>query len=188
MKLRPQVHALDDPYHQEDIRPDALLGNKARSPFQYKGGDNMSYSDKKALKQLPEASIWPKSSGTREHDHRELVEYIDELFIDIPSLPDYCITARLNTEFQGQASVWYTELKENHGGRVRLSKSTEMVLGYGKRPCHLKVTITLWKKIHMSGVLESLKDLKPLILKMNINMRNHKVLKKVPGELEHALK
>ncbi|MBW0500131.1 hypothetical protein O181_039846 [Austropuccinia psidii MF-1] len=27
-----------------------------------------------------------------------------------------------------------------HGGRVRLSKSTAMGLGYGKRPCHLKMT------------------------------------------------
>ncbi|MBW0555815.1 hypothetical protein O181_095530 [Austropuccinia psidii MF-1] len=30
MKPQPQGHALDDPYHQEDIKSDALLGNKAR--------------------------------------------------------------------------------------------------------------------------------------------------------------
>ncbi|MBW0495307.1 hypothetical protein O181_035022 [Austropuccinia psidii MF-1] len=28
MNAQPQGHALDDPYHQEDIKPDALLGNK----------------------------------------------------------------------------------------------------------------------------------------------------------------
>ncbi|MBW0460335.1 hypothetical protein O181_000050 [Austropuccinia psidii MF-1] len=32
MNPKPQGHAFDDPYHQEDIKPDALLGNKARSP------------------------------------------------------------------------------------------------------------------------------------------------------------
>ncbi|MBW0576308.1 hypothetical protein O181_116023 [Austropuccinia psidii MF-1] len=37
-----------------------------------------------------------------------------------------------------------------HGGRVKSSKGTAMVLGYGKRPCHLKMTNTLWTKIHMS--------------------------------------
>ncbi|MBW0470742.1 hypothetical protein O181_010457 [Austropuccinia psidii MF-1] len=31
MKPQPQGHSLDDPYHQEDIKPDASLGNKARS-------------------------------------------------------------------------------------------------------------------------------------------------------------
>ncbi|MBW0523196.1 hypothetical protein O181_062911 [Austropuccinia psidii MF-1] len=37
-----------------------------------------------------------------------------------------------------------------HGGRVKSSKSTEMVLGYGRRPSHLKMENTLWTKIYMS--------------------------------------
>ncbi|MBW0521664.1 hypothetical protein O181_061379 [Austropuccinia psidii MF-1] len=45
MKRQPQVHYLDYPYHQEDIKPDVLLGNNARSPSQYQDGDNMSYSE-----------------------------------------------------------------------------------------------------------------------------------------------
>ncbi|MBW0562564.1 hypothetical protein O181_102279 [Austropuccinia psidii MF-1] len=56
MKPQPQGHAMYNPYHQEDIKPDAPLGNKARSPSEYHDEDNMSYSEKEALKQLPEAS------------------------------------------------------------------------------------------------------------------------------------
>ncbi|MBW0477291.1 hypothetical protein O181_017006 [Austropuccinia psidii MF-1] len=77
MKTQPHGHILDDPYHQEDIEPDALLVDKARYPSQYQDGDNMSYPEKEALKQLPEASIWPKLSGTGEYDHMKLINYID---------------------------------------------------------------------------------------------------------------
>ncbi|MBW0489098.1 hypothetical protein O181_028813 [Austropuccinia psidii MF-1] len=94
-----------------------MLVNKARSPSQYKDGDNMSYSEKESLKQLPEASSWPKFSGTREYDHIELMVYMDGLFIDVPSIPDYWITARLNTAFKGHSSIWYTEMIEIHGRR-----------------------------------------------------------------------
>ncbi|MBW0576796.1 hypothetical protein O181_116511 [Austropuccinia psidii MF-1] len=121
----------------------------------------MSYSEKEALKQLPGASSWPKFSATGKYDHMELIYYIYGLFIDVPSIPDYWITARLNKAFKGHAIIWYREMEKMHGGRVRLSKSTEMVLGYGKRPFHLKTTSTLWTKIHMSDVLDSPKDLKP---------------------------
>ncbi|MBW0522386.1 hypothetical protein O181_062101 [Austropuccinia psidii MF-1] len=47
----------------------------------------------------------------------ELRDYIDGLFIDVPSIPDYWITAILNTAFKGHASIWYTERKEIHGRR-----------------------------------------------------------------------
>ncbi|MBW0566838.1 hypothetical protein O181_106553 [Austropuccinia psidii MF-1] len=97
IKPQPQGHVKDTPYHQDDIKPDAMLVNKARSPSQYQDVDNMSYSEKEALKQLPEASSWPKFSGTGEYDHMELIDYIDGLFIDVPIIPDYWITARLNT-------------------------------------------------------------------------------------------
>ncbi|MBW0465346.1 hypothetical protein O181_005061 [Austropuccinia psidii MF-1] len=75
----------------------------------------MKYSEKEALKQLPEASNWSKFSGVGEYDHMDLIDYIDGLCIDVPSIPDYCIAARLNTAFQGHASVWYTEMKEISG-------------------------------------------------------------------------
>ncbi|MBW0550429.1 hypothetical protein O181_090144 [Austropuccinia psidii MF-1] len=103
----------------------------------------MSYSKKEELKQLSEDSIWPKIPGTGEYDHMELIDYIDELFIDVPSIRDYWITVGLNTEFKGNASIWYTEMKEIRGGRVKSCKSTAMVPGYGRRPCNFKMTSTL---------------------------------------------
>ncbi|MBW0527820.1 hypothetical protein O181_067535 [Austropuccinia psidii MF-1] len=171
MKPQPQGHVMDNPYQQDDIKPDSMFMNKERSPSQYQDGDNMSYSGKEALKKLPEASSWPKFSATEEYDHMELIDYIDRIFFDVTRLPDYWITARLNKAFKGHSSIWYAEIKESmaeetgHGGRDKSSKSTSMVLGYGKRPCHLKMTSTLWTKIHMSGVSDSLKDLKQLLLK-----------------------
>ncbi|MBW0469576.1 hypothetical protein O181_009291 [Austropuccinia psidii MF-1] len=64
MTPQPQGHVLDNQYHQDNIKPDAMLMNKATSPSQYQDGDNMSYSEKEALKQLSEAFSWPKLSGT----------------------------------------------------------------------------------------------------------------------------
>ncbi|MBW0497606.1 hypothetical protein O181_037321 [Austropuccinia psidii MF-1] len=65
----------------------------------------MSYSEKEYLKQLPEASTWFKLSGTGEYDYIELIYSIDGLFIDLQIIPDYWITARLNTVFKGHASI-----------------------------------------------------------------------------------
>ncbi|MBW0514608.1 hypothetical protein O181_054323 [Austropuccinia psidii MF-1] len=93
IKTQPQGHVMDNPYHPDEIRPDFMLGNKARSPSQYQVGDNISYSEKEALKHLPEASIWPKFSGTGEYYYMELIYHIDGLFIDVPRIPDYWITA-----------------------------------------------------------------------------------------------
>ncbi|MBW0530928.1 hypothetical protein O181_070643 [Austropuccinia psidii MF-1] len=80
------------------------------------------------------------------------------------------------------------EGETGHGGRVKSSKSTVMLLGYGKRQCRLKMTSILWTNIHMNGVLDSLKDLKAIDPQMKIQMNNHKRLTQIPGELEHAVK
>ncbi|MBW0518291.1 hypothetical protein O181_058006 [Austropuccinia psidii MF-1] len=117
MKPQPQGHVMDDPYHQEEIKPDSMLVKKARSPSQYQDRDNMPYSEKEALKHLSEALSWPIFSSTGEYDHMELIDYIDGLFIDVPSIPDYWITARVDTAFKGHASIWYTQMKEVHGRR-----------------------------------------------------------------------
>ncbi|MBW0472506.1 hypothetical protein O181_012221 [Austropuccinia psidii MF-1] len=117
MKPQPQGHIMGNPYHQDEIKPASMLIHRERSPSQYKDGDNMSYSEKAALKQLPDASSCPKFSGTREYDHMELIDYIDRLFIGLPSISDYWITARLITAFKVNASIWYTEMKETHGRR-----------------------------------------------------------------------
>ncbi|MBW0559270.1 hypothetical protein O181_098985 [Austropuccinia psidii MF-1] len=42
MKPQPQGHVMDNPYHQDEIKPDSMLINKARSPLQYQNEDNMS--------------------------------------------------------------------------------------------------------------------------------------------------
>ncbi|MBW0570382.1 hypothetical protein O181_110097, partial [Austropuccinia psidii MF-1] len=89
MKPQPQGHVMDNPYYQYDIKPDSMLVSKARSPSQYQDGDNMSYTEKEALKQLPEASSCPKFSGTAQYDHMELIDSIYGLFIDVPSTPHY---------------------------------------------------------------------------------------------------
>ncbi|MBW0511838.1 hypothetical protein O181_051553 [Austropuccinia psidii MF-1] len=117
MKPQPQDHTMDNPYHQDDIKAGAMLMNKARSSSKYQDGDNMSYSEKEALKQLPEASSWLRFSGTGEYDNMEIIDYIGGLFIDVPSIPDYLITARLNKAFGGHASICYIEMKEIHGKR-----------------------------------------------------------------------
>ncbi|MBW0477644.1 hypothetical protein O181_017359 [Austropuccinia psidii MF-1] len=118
MKPQTQGHVSGNtPYHQEDIKPDGLLEKKPRSQSQYQDGDKMTYSEKEALKQLPEASSWPKFYEIGEYDHMELIDYIDGLFTDVPSIPDYWITARLNTSFKVHASIWYIEMKEIHGRR-----------------------------------------------------------------------
>ncbi|MBW0580037.1 hypothetical protein O181_119752 [Austropuccinia psidii MF-1] len=114
MKPQPEGHSLGNPYHQEYIKQDPFLVNKGRYPYQYQDGDDISYSEKEVLKPLPKASSWPKCSGTGEYDHTELIDFIDGLFIDVPSIPDYWITARLITEFKGHASIWYTEMKAVH--------------------------------------------------------------------------
>ncbi|MBW0467355.1 hypothetical protein O181_007070 [Austropuccinia psidii MF-1] len=48
-----------------------------------------------------------------------------------------------------------------HSGRVKSSKSKVVVLGYGTRPRHLKMTSTLWTKIHMSDdIANTLQDIR----------------------------
>ncbi|MBW0546436.1 hypothetical protein O181_086151 [Austropuccinia psidii MF-1] len=121
---------MDNPNHQEDIRPYSMLVNKRRSPSQYQDGDKISYSKKEALKQLPEAPSGPKFYGTGEYDHMEVINYIDGPFIDVPSIPDYWITARLNTAFKGHASIWYTEMKEVHRRRNRPWRNSQIMQKY----------------------------------------------------------
>ncbi|MBW0469373.1 hypothetical protein O181_009088 [Austropuccinia psidii MF-1] len=168
LKPQAQGHVMDNQYHQEDIKPDSMLVNKARSQYKYYDEDNMSYSEKQALKQLPEAPSRPKVSVTGESDHMELIDYIDELFIDVLSIQDYWITARLNTEVKGDASIWYTEMKEIHGRR----------------------NLPRWKmdKAPYEWCLRQFKRLKAIDAQMNIEMRNNKLLTQMPGELEHAVK
>ncbi|MBW0501966.1 hypothetical protein O181_041681 [Austropuccinia psidii MF-1] len=194
MKPQPPGHVMDNPYHPDDIKQDAMLVNKARSPSQYQDGDNMSYSEKEALKHLPEASIWPKFSGTGEYDCMELIDYIDGLLIDVPSIPDYWITVRLNTELKGHASIWYTEMKEIHGRRNWPWWKSQIIQKYINGTWIWQKTISFENdkysvyKDPYYWCLRQSKRLEAIDPQMNIQMRNHKLLKQLPGELKHSVK
>ncbi|MBW0582867.1 hypothetical protein O181_122582 [Austropuccinia psidii MF-1] len=56
MKPQPQGHIMDNIYYQDDIKPDAMLVNKTRSPSQDQDRDNMFYFEKESLKKLAEDS------------------------------------------------------------------------------------------------------------------------------------
>ncbi|MBW0511015.1 hypothetical protein O181_050730 [Austropuccinia psidii MF-1] len=180
MKPQPEGHAFENPYHQEEVKPDALLVNKARSPSQYQDGDNMSYSEKEALKQLPEASNWPKFSEKGEYDHMELIDYIYGLFIDVPSIPDYWITARLNTSFKGHASIWYTEMKKIHGIRSWPWSKSQIIQKYSNGSWIWEKTISFENdkysvdKDPYEWFLRQSKILKAIDPHMNIQIRNQK--------------
>ncbi|MBW0490933.1 hypothetical protein O181_030648 [Austropuccinia psidii MF-1] len=194
MKPQPQGHVLDNPYHQEDIKPDAFLENKARSPSQYQDGEEMSYSEKEELKHLPQASSSPKVSGTGEYDHMELIDYIYGLFIDLAIIPDYWIASRLNTAFKGHASSWYTEMNEIYGSRNWPWWKSQIIPKYSDGTWIWQMTISFENdkysvyKDPYEWCLRESRRLNSIDPQMNIQLRNHKLLKQMPGELEHAVK
>ncbi|MBW0501977.1 hypothetical protein O181_041692 [Austropuccinia psidii MF-1] len=194
MKPQPQGHVMDNPYYQHDIKPDAIMVSKARSPSQYQDGDNMSYTEKEALKQLPEASTLPKFSGTGEYDHMKLTDYIDGVFIDVPSILDYWITDRLNTAFKAHANIWYTEMKEIHGRRSWPWWKSQIIQKYSNCTWIWQKTMSFESakysvdKDPYVWILRQSKRLKAIDPQMNTQMRNHKLLTQMPRDLEHALK
>ncbi|MBW0470101.1 hypothetical protein O181_009816 [Austropuccinia psidii MF-1] len=194
MKLQQQGHVIDNPYQPDDIKPDAMLINKARSPSQYQDGDGMSYSEKETLKQLPEASSWPKYFEKVEYDHMELRDYIDGHFIDGPSIPDYWITARLNTPFKGHASIWYTDMKESHGRRNWPWWKSQIIQKYSNGTWIWKKTISFENdkysvdKDTYEWCLRQSERLTAIDPQMKIQMWNHKLVTQLPGELQHVVK
>ncbi|MBW0593835.1 hypothetical protein O181_133550 [Austropuccinia psidii MF-1] len=194
MKPQQQGHVMDNPYHQDVIKPDLMFMNKARSPSQYQDGDNISYSEKEALKQLSQASSWPKLSGTGEYDHMELIDFIDGLFIDVPSIPDDWITARFNTAFKGHASIWYTEMKEIHGRRNWPWWKSQIIQNYSNGTRIWQKTMSFAnekysvEKEKYEWCLRQSRRFKAIDPQMNIQIRSHKLVTQLPGELEHAVK
>ncbi|MBW0485917.1 hypothetical protein O181_025632 [Austropuccinia psidii MF-1] len=187
-------HILDDPYHQEDIKADASVENKARYPSQCQDENNMSYSDNESSKQLPEAARWPKFSGTGECDHMELIDSIDGIIIDVLSIPDYWITASLNTEFKIHASIWYTEMKEIHFRRNWPWWESQIIQKYRNGTWIWKKTMSFENGKYSvdnnpyEWCLRQSKRLEAINPQKNIQMGNHKLLTQIPGELEHAVK
>ncbi|MBW0569757.1 hypothetical protein O181_109472 [Austropuccinia psidii MF-1] len=95
-------------------------------------------------------------------------------YIDVPRIPDYWIDARLNTAFEGHASIWYTDIKEIHVRRNGPWWKSDDKYSVDKDPYE-------W-------FLRQSKRLKAIDPQMNIEMRNHKLLTQIPGELENAVK
>ncbi|MBW0588850.1 hypothetical protein O181_128565 [Austropuccinia psidii MF-1] len=124
----------------------------------------------------------------------ELIDYIHGLFIDVPSIPDYWITARLNTAFKGHASIWYTEMKEIHGGRNWAWWMSQIIQSYSNGTWILQKTIPFENdkysvdKHPYEWCLRQSKRLKSIDPQINTQMRNHKILTQMPGELEHSVK
>ncbi|MBW0492512.1 hypothetical protein O181_032227 [Austropuccinia psidii MF-1] len=154
----------------------------------------MTYSQKEALKQLPEASSWPNFTGVGESDHLELINYIHGLFIDVPSIPDYWIIFRINTAFKGHAIIWNTEMKEIHYRRNRPWLKSQMVQEYRNATWICKNTMLFENdkysvdKDPYEWCLRQSKLLKSIDTQKKIQMRNHKLLTQMPGELEHGIK
>ncbi|MBW0565058.1 hypothetical protein O181_104773 [Austropuccinia psidii MF-1] len=149
----------------------------------------MSYSEKEALKQLTEASSWPEFSGTGGYDVMELIAYIDELLIDVLSIPDYWVTARLDAEFEGHASIWYTEMKEIHGRRNWPWWKSQIIQKYSNGTWIWKKTMSFENekysvdKDQYEWCLRQSKGPRAIDPQMNIQMTNHKLLTQYPGEL-----
>ncbi|MBW0498029.1 hypothetical protein O181_037744 [Austropuccinia psidii MF-1] len=124
----------------------------------------------------------------------KLIDYIDVLFIDVPSIPDYWITSRLNTAFKGHASIWYTEIKEIHGRRNWPWWKSQIIQKYSNGSWIWSKAISFendkysLEKDPYEWCLRQSKRLKAINPQMNIQMRNQKLLTQIPGELEHAVK
>ncbi|MBW0461431.1 hypothetical protein O181_001146 [Austropuccinia psidii MF-1] len=154
----------------------------------------MFYLEKEALKQLPEASSQPRLSGTGEYDHMVLIDYIDGLFIDVPSIPDYWITARLNIAFKGHASICHTEMKEIHGRRNWPWWKSQILQKHRNDTriwqCSMSFENDKYSvdKDPYEWCLRQSKIIKAIDPQINIQMTKHKLLTQIPGELEHAVK
>ncbi|MBW0520836.1 hypothetical protein O181_060551 [Austropuccinia psidii MF-1] len=124
----------------------------------------------------------------------ELIDYVDGLFINVQSIQDYWITARLNTEFKGHASIWYKAMKEIHWRRNWPWWKSKIIQKYSNGTWIWHKT-TLFEndkyfvdKDPYEWFLRKSKRLKAIDPQMNIQMNTHKLLTQIPGELEHAVK
>ncbi|MBW0497473.1 hypothetical protein O181_037188 [Austropuccinia psidii MF-1] len=124
----------------------------------------------------------------------ELIDYIDGLFIDVPSIPDYWITAIINTAFEGHASIWYIEMKEIHGRRHWPWWKSQIIQKYSNDTWIWKKTMSFEndkysvEKDTYEWCLRQSKRLKAIDPQMNIQMSNQKILTQMQGEPEHAVK
>ncbi|MBW0494969.1 hypothetical protein O181_034684 [Austropuccinia psidii MF-1] len=121
----------------------------------------------------------------------KLIDYIDGLLIDAPSIPDYWITARLSRELKGHASIWYIEMQEIHSRRNWLWWKSQIIQNHSNGTWIWKKTMKFENykypvdKDPYEWCLRQSKRLEAIDPQMNIEMRNHKLLTQMPGELEN---
>ncbi|MBW0470729.1 hypothetical protein O181_010444 [Austropuccinia psidii MF-1] len=124
----------------------------------------------------------------------KLIDYINLLFIDIPSIPDDWIAARLNTEFIGNSSISYKETKEIHGRRNWQWWKSHIIQKYSNATWIWEKTKSIENDKHSvdntpyEWCYRQSKRLKVIDPQMNFQVRNHKLLTQMPGELGHSLK
>ncbi|MBW0528587.1 hypothetical protein O181_068302 [Austropuccinia psidii MF-1] len=120
----------------------------------------------------------------------ELIDYINGLFIDVPSIPDYWINARLNTELKACTSIWYTEMKEIHCRRNWEWWKSQIIQRYSNLTWICLKTMSFENEKYSEDehpyecCLRNSKILEAIDPQMNVQMRNHKLPTKMPGELE----
>ncbi|MBW0538058.1 hypothetical protein O181_077773 [Austropuccinia psidii MF-1] len=124
----------------------------------------------------------------------ERIDYIDGLFIDVPRIPYYWITSRLDKAFKGHASIWLTAMKEIHGRRNWPWWKSQIIQRHGNGTWIWQKTTSFENdkysvdKDPYECCLRQSKRLKAIHPQMNTQMSNHKLLTQMPGELEHAVK
>ncbi|MBW0479814.1 hypothetical protein O181_019529 [Austropuccinia psidii MF-1] len=123
-----------------------------------------------------------------------LIDYIDELLIDVPTIPDCWIAARLDKEFKGQPTMWCTQMKEIHGRgkwkwwNILIIQNYSNVDWRGKYIMSFENDIYSADKDPYEWCLKNSKIVKAIYPQMKIQMRKNKLLTQVVGELEHAVK
>ncbi|MBW0517589.1 hypothetical protein O181_057304 [Austropuccinia psidii MF-1] len=109
-------------------------------------------------------------------------------------IPDYWITARLNTAFKVHASIWYTEMKEVHGRRNWPWWKSQIIQKYSNGTWIWQKTVSFENEKYSvdkdtyEWCLRQSKRLKAIDPQMNNKMRNHKLLTQMLGELDHVVK
>ncbi|MBW0550650.1 hypothetical protein O181_090365 [Austropuccinia psidii MF-1] len=124
----------------------------------------------------------------------ELIDYIDRLFIVVPSITDYWITSRLNTAFKIHASIWYTEMKEIHARKNWPRWNSQIIQKYSNGTWIWQNTMSFENdkytvdKDPYEWCLRQYKALNAIDPQINIHISNNKLLTQIPGELEHVVK
>ncbi|MBW0593926.1 hypothetical protein O181_133641 [Austropuccinia psidii MF-1] len=124
----------------------------------------------------------------------ELIDYIDGLFTEVPSIPDYWITARLNTAFKAHSSICYTQTKEIHGRRNWPWWRRQITQKYRNETWIWQKTLSFGNnrytvdKYPYDWCLRKSKRQIAIDPHITTAMRNHKLFTKLPGDLEHAVK